>query len=130
MIRASEQVNRSQRGLIHPWFTKYRICSGVPPEVALDMAHAASFLISNSAFANNWIRGGIVFASMTACICCLFPAVIFDIVQQASFRIPFFGLLSRANKHGRAEQLIIICVCRSSPVTIFPTVRRAGVCTE
>jgi hypothetical protein len=32
------------------------------------MAHAASFLISNSAVASNETNGGIMFASITACI--------------------------------------------------------------
>ena len=33
---------RSHSGLMHPWSTRYLICWCVPPEVALEMAHAAS----------------------------------------------------------------------------------------
>ena len=39
--------------------------------------------------------------SITAWICSLFPAVIFEIVQHASFLIPFLGLDRSANKQGR-----------------------------
>lgn len=44
----------------------YLICSGVPPDVALVMAHAASFLVRNSAFWRISINTGKIFASMTA----------------------------------------------------------------
>lgn len=43
------------------------ICSGVPPEVALVMAQAASFLVLNSAFCRMSIRTGKMLASMTVC---------------------------------------------------------------
>lgn len=45
----------------------YFICSWVPPDVALEIAQAASFLMSNSADASSATRGGIMFASITAC---------------------------------------------------------------
>ena len=54
----------------------------------------------------------------------------FEMVQQASFRMPFFGELSSARSRVSAEQLITCCVCWSSPVTMLPAVRSAGVCTE
>lgn len=41
------------------------ICSGVPPDVALVMAHAASFLVLNSAFCKISIRTGKMLASIT-----------------------------------------------------------------
>ena len=59
----------------------------------------------------------------------MFPAVIFEMVQHASLRMPFLGLESRASKQGRALLLMMNWVWRSSPVTMFPTVRSAGVCT-
>lgn len=37
-----------------------------PPEVALEIAQAASFLMSNSAFCNRCTKGRIIFASITA----------------------------------------------------------------
>lgn len=185
----------------------YLICSGVPPDVALVMAQAASFLVRNSAFWRISINTGKIFASMTAweriwgmrkkvisrgesksslqvsedldifpflvlllcsyqigdrlqgtwlplqiilgqqhtltpiskgeqilssgskhpitahvpmpshcpptppacftCIWALLPAVIFEMVQQASFRIDSLGLLSKWSRQGRAEQLRI-----------------------
>lgn len=112
------------------------ICSGVPPEVALVIAHAASFLVRNSAFCRISISTGNMLASITACnrksikpqvfrynvlcnnllvsqsgwstwICTLFPAVILETVQQASFLMDSFGLLSRWSRQGRAEQFRI-----------------------
>lgn len=44
----------------------YLICSGVPPDVALVMAQAASFLVRNSAFWRISINTGKILASMTA----------------------------------------------------------------
>lgn len=55
------------------------------------------------------------------------PAVMLEMVQQASLRIPSFGLLSNAASAWRAPQLTTTCVCTSSPVTMFPTERNAGV---
>lgn len=45
---------------------EYLICSGVPPDVALVMAQAASFLVRNSAFCRISISTGKMLASMTA----------------------------------------------------------------
>lgn len=42
MTFGSGQLNNSQRGCMAPWSTRKRIWSSVPPEVALEMAHAAS----------------------------------------------------------------------------------------
>ncbi len=47
-------------------WTTYFICSCVPPDVALDIAHAASFLMSNSAVASKATRGGMMLASIIA----------------------------------------------------------------
>uniref|UniRef100_A0A2P2M0R7 Uncharacterized protein n=1 Tax=Rhizophora mucronata TaxID=61149 RepID=A0A2P2M0R7_RHIMU len=88
-ILGSGHTRRSHRGLMQPWFTRNRICSCDPPDVALERAQAASFLISNSACWRRCTRGRIILASITACICALFPAVTFEIVQQASFLILF-----------------------------------------
>lgn len=41
----------------------------------------------------------------STCIWALLPAVIFEIVQQASFRIDSLGLLSKWRRQGSAEQL-------------------------
>lgn len=38
------------------------------------------------------------------CICALFPAVMLEMVQHASFFIDSFGLLRRCSRQGRAEQ--------------------------
>lgn len=46
-------------------------------------------------------------ASMTAWICSLFPAVMFEMVQQASLRMPFLDELSKFNNHGRALKLMM-----------------------
>lgn len=63
-------------------------------------------------------------------ICSRVPAVMLEMVQHASLRMPFFGLLSSASSRVSAEQLITCCVWLSSPVTMLPAVRNAGVCTE
>ena len=47
-IRASLHTIKSHSGLIAPLATRYEICWCVPPDVAFDTAHAASFLMSNS----------------------------------------------------------------------------------
>jgi hypothetical protein len=146
-------MRRSHKGLIQPWLTRYLyrvhtdkqahwdtlqleniffklckataylICSWVPPDVAFEIAHADSFLMSNSAFWSRCTSGPIRLASITAwniswiscrkpsphpdwinaieetnvtnkCIwftwiCSLFPAVILEMVQQASFLMLF-----------------------------------------
>lgn len=46
-------------------------------------------------------------ASFITWICALFPAVMFDIVQHASFLIDSLGLLSKCSKLCRAEQFNI-----------------------
>ena len=46
----------------------YLICSGRPPEVALVMAQAASFLVLNSALPKMSISVGMMLASITACL--------------------------------------------------------------
>lgn len=38
------------------------------------------------------------------CICALFPAVMFEMVQHASLRIDSLALLRRCSRQGRAEQ--------------------------
>ena len=75
---------------MHPCCSKYLICSGEPPSVALEMDQAASFLISTSAVARRCTSGGTTFASMTAWICSRVPAMMFEIAQHASLRMPFF----------------------------------------
>ena len=94
------------------------------------MAQQASLRVLKSPFDNKWMRGGMIFASMTAWIWVELPAVTLEMVQQASFRIPSFWELRRDRRAGREPQLMMICVCKSSPVTMLPTERRAGVCTE
>lgn len=63
--------------------------------------------MSNSALESSWISGGMILASITAWICSLLPAVMFEIVQHASFLIPFFEELSRFSSQGSALKLII-----------------------
>lgn len=50
-----------------------------------------------------------VYLSKPACtwICALFPAVMLDTVQQASFLMDSLGLLRRCSRHGSAEQFKI-----------------------
>lgn len=71
------------------------------------MAHAASFLVLNSALLRISISTGKMFASMTDWICCLLPAVMLDIVQHASFRMLSLLAFSRWSRHGRTEQFRI-----------------------
>lgn len=52
------------------------------------MAQAASFITSKSDVFSSSMSLGIILQSIQAPICALFPAVIFEIVQQASLRIP------------------------------------------
>ena len=68
-ILTSLQSSRSQSGLMQPAYTRYLICWGDPPLVALLMAQAVSFLMSNSAVLNKWTSGGMMLASITACTC-------------------------------------------------------------
>ena len=88
-IRASEQTIRSHSGLMHPCSTRYLICWCVPPDVALEMAHAASFLMSNSACASRYTSGGTMLFSTMAWIWSLLPAVMLEMVQHASFLMLF-----------------------------------------
>jgi hypothetical protein len=67
-IFTSFTVSKSHNGRMHPCCTKNLICCGLPPLVALLMAHAASFRMSNSAFVNSWMRGGMMLLSTTAWI--------------------------------------------------------------
>ena len=69
------------------------------------MAQAASFRVLNSACLRISISIGNTLPSIAAWICCRFPAVIFEIVQQASFRILSFVALNSCSKHGNTEQL-------------------------
>lgn len=65
----SSPIDRATaRSEISPWRShqEHLICSGVPPDVAFVMAHAASFLVRNSAFCKISISTGKMFASMTA----------------------------------------------------------------
>mmetsp|Transcript_14788 Transcript_14788/g.59211 ORF Transcript_14788/g.59211 Transcript_14788/m.59211 type:complete len:230 (+) Transcript_14788:227-916(+) len=130
MILTSATERSSQSGGMHAWDTRNLICCGVPPDVAFEIAHAASLRMSNSAEFNSCTSGGMMFASMTPWIWSLLPAVMFEMVQHASLRMPFLGLPRRLSRHGSAEKLMMICVWRSSPVTMLPTVRSAGVCTD
>lgn len=104
--------------------------------MALVIAHAASFLVRNSAFWRISISTGKMLASMTfwqkqknvvsskeqqlfisprqtetpqqnTWIWARFPAVMLDTVQQASFLMDSLGLLRRWSKHGSAEQFKI-----------------------
>jgi len=67
-----------------------------------------------------------IIITLLTCICCLFPAVILDIVQEASFLIDSLGDARRCSRQGSAEQLRITWVCTSSPVTMLPTALRAA----
>lgn len=49
-------------------------------------------------------------ASITLWICGGEPAVMFEMVQQASFRMPSFGDDSNDNKAGRAPEAMTTCV--------------------
>mmetsp|Transcript_9395 Transcript_9395/g.32692 ORF Transcript_9395/g.32692 Transcript_9395/m.32692 type:complete len:213 (+) Transcript_9395:258-896(+) len=129
-IRGSGHVSRSHSGLMHDCDTRYLICWCVPPEVAFEMAHAASFLMSNSAVSSRWMSGGTMLASTMAWIWSLLPAVMLEMVQHASFLMLFLWLVvSRLSRQGSAWQLMMICVWTSSPVTMLPTVRSAGMST-
>lgn len=110
------------------WFllTKYLICSAVPLLVALVIEQAASFRVLNSSFFNMWINTGNICASITAWICWRFPAVIFDIVHEASFRIDSFSEDNRCKMWGNAPLFKITWVWTSSPVTMLPTARSAA----
>jgi hypothetical protein len=66
-------------------------------------------------------------ASMTAWICMGEPAVMLEMVQHASLRIPSLGEESRLRRAGRAPDEMTTWVWRSSPVTMLPTDRSAGV---
>ena len=67
----------------------------------------------------------------TRLTCSLVPAVMLEMVQQASFLMLFLWLVvSRFSRHGKAPQLMMTCVWRSSPVTMLPTVRNAGTSTD
>ena len=58
----------------------------------MEMAQAASLRMSNSAELRSCTSGGTMLASITLWIWSLFPAVMLEMVQHASFRIPFLGL--------------------------------------
>lgn len=62
MILLSIDLSRSHNGLMTPWETMYLICEGSAkaPEVALEIAQHASFLVLKSAFCRMLIRGGMM----------------------------------------------------------------------
>ena len=62
-------------------------------------------------------------ASMTAWIWGGDPAVMFEMVQHASFLIPSLGEERRERMAGRAPDVITTCVWRLSPVVMFPIER-------
>mmetsp|Transcript_19453 Transcript_19453/g.52937 ORF Transcript_19453/g.52937 Transcript_19453/m.52937 type:complete len:461 (-) Transcript_19453:128-1510(-) len=130
MILASETRRRSTKGLMQPHSMRWPICCGEPPDVALLMAHAASFLMSKSAVCRRLITGGTRPQLMTSWIWSRVPAVTLEIVQQASFLIVFFECVSSAFRLCRTPPCRITCVCWSSPVTMLPTALSAGVCTS
>ena len=70
-----------------------------------------------------------MFASSTAWICFCVPAMMFEMLQQASLRRAIFSLRSSTCRLGSAPASMTACVCWSSPVTKLPTVRSAGVLT-
>ncbi len=60
----------------------------------------------------------------------LVPAVMFEIVQHASFLMLFLWLVVKSwSRQLSAPQLMTTCVCMSLPVTMLPTVRSAGTST-
>mmetsp|Transcript_17524 Transcript_17524/g.44513 ORF Transcript_17524/g.44513 Transcript_17524/m.44513 type:complete len:214 (+) Transcript_17524:601-1242(+) len=129
-MRLSLTVNRSHIGLMAPCSTRCLIWSCVPPDVALLIAHAASFLMSNSAVASRCTSGVMMPVSMTAWICSFVPAVMLEMVQHASFLMLFLWLdCSSASRQLSTLQFTTTCVCMSSPVTMLPTVRSAGTMT-
>lgn len=120
------RLKRGSKVQSYSLHTRYLICSAVPPLVAFVTAQAASLRVLNSAFCRISINTGKIPASITACICSLLPAAIFEMVQHASFRIVSFDEDSKWRMHGNALQFRISWVCASSPVTILPTARRAA----
>lgn len=60
ITRLSGLTSMSQRGFMQPWLTMYLICSGLarPPDVALEMAQQASFLVLKSEDERSWMSGG------------------------------------------------------------------------
>src|SRR3569833_929421 len=94
------------------------------------MAQQASLRVFRSPLDRRWISGGMMLASITDWIWAEFPAVMLEMVQQASFRMPSLLELRSDNRHGSAPQLMMICVWLSLLVTMLPTERSAGVCTE
>mmetsp|Transcript_3205 Transcript_3205/g.9987 ORF Transcript_3205/g.9987 Transcript_3205/m.9987 type:complete len:237 (+) Transcript_3205:444-1154(+) len=129
----SLHVSRSHIGLMQPCATRNLIWSCVPPEVALLMAHAASFLMSNSLVLSSCTSGGMTLASITCWICCWLPAVMLEMVQQAPLLmdVPVVESVSRCSRWGSALlQSMTVCVCTSLPVTKLPTARSAGVTTS
>mmetsp|Transcript_95410 Transcript_95410/g.199622 ORF Transcript_95410/g.199622 Transcript_95410/m.199622 type:complete len:202 (-) Transcript_95410:975-1580(-) len=121
---------RSQRGGMQPFSTKYSIWAGLPPAVALLKTQAASRLMSKSAVWRSSKTSGIRFALMTSWICALVPAVMFEMVQQDSFRMLFFVCVKSPCNAWRTPHWRTAWVCVSSPVTMFPTARSAGVWTK
>lgn len=99
----------------------------MPLEVAFEMAQQASFLVLKSPFWRMLMSGGMRLASMTCWICSSEPAVMLEMVQEASLRMPSLGEFNRARRAGRALREMINCVWVSSPVTMFPTDLSAGV---
>mmetsp|Transcript_40777 Transcript_40777/g.121671 ORF Transcript_40777/g.121671 Transcript_40777/m.121671 type:complete len:209 (-) Transcript_40777:819-1445(-) len=130
ITRVSLTPSVSHSGLMAPRSASALICSAVPPLVALEMAHAASFLMSYSAVASRLMSGATRLASKTDWICSLVPAVMLEMVQHASFLMLFLWLVMRRfMRHGSAPLLMMTCVCVSLPVTMLPAVRSAGTST-
>ena len=67
MHRAARGAPHSRRADRHAGGTGRRGGGARAHLVALEMAQAASFLMSNSAVASRWMRGGMMPASTTVC---------------------------------------------------------------
>ena len=115
---------------VYIYWKKSLTWSLFPPEVALEIAHAASFWMSNSAVDNSWMSLGNTLFCMISWIWSEVPAVMLEMVQHASLRMFFFWWSRRPRRWGTTLRLRMYWVCSSVPVTMFPTVRSAGVWTE
>mmetsp|Transcript_17693 Transcript_17693/g.36259 ORF Transcript_17693/g.36259 Transcript_17693/m.36259 type:complete len:216 (+) Transcript_17693:237-884(+) len=128
-MRTSGLSRRLTSGGTQPWSTRYLICMSSPPDVAFEIAHAHSLRMSKSSLSSMRTSAGMMWWSITAWSWSLLPAVMLEMVQHVSFRMPLRSFDNSDSRHGSTEQLMTSCVWLSSPVTTLPTVRSAGVLT-
>lgn len=104
----SLQVSKLHKGGMTPQLMSAATCALLPLMLKFDTAHAASFCVWNSPL----VRFSTIFgsrpASITACTCCLLPAVTFDKNHTASLQIFSFCKICESTITYTANERVLL----------------------